>query len=275
MEVVVERIVSGIVALLLVVPAIVWGGEIGAELVVALVVVVGLDEWTRMTQKESYRRAFPVLLVMGFVLYSCLVWSDPSWIAPAMGASAIAILCYGLFAVPDTKDGARQVNTMLTGLVYVPGLLCFVPWIRSDLGLDWLFMMLIVTWCGDTGAYFAGRSLGRRKLFERISPKKTWEGAIGGLILSVVGALVVRAVDPGISPGGLERVPWHHIAVLGGLIHVSGVIGDLVESLFKRAHGIKDSGWIMPGHGGILDRVDSILFTAPVTWIYATFFSLG
>ena len=265
----VERLVSGAIALCLVVGAIVWGGRFGLELVVALVVLVGLDEWCRMTAKESYRTVFPVLAITGLGFYSAMVWGEPSWGWPVMGVSVLSILCYGLLGVADTREAARQIQCMLSGLLYLPGLLIFIPWIRNDLGLDWVFLFLVVTWCGDTGAYFAGRAFGRRKLFERISPKKTWEGAFGGFLLSIVGAFVMWTVASRFQSGQLEAIEWFHIAILGGLINVSGVIGDLTESLFKRANGVKDSGWIMPGHGGIVDRVDSLLFTAPVTWLYA------
>ena len=270
-----ERLISGVIALVLVLSAILWGGELAVDIIVGIVVIIGLDEWVRMTAPDAWLRTFTILMGTGCSCYIVLISGASGWAAPVLALSAIAVLCYGLLGLSNTAEGARTVTTMLTGLVYVPGLLVFVPWIRRDLGLDWLLLMLIVTWCGDTGAYFAGRALGKRKLFERISPKKTWEGVIGGTLLSIVGALVIRAVDPAISPGGLENTPWVHMAILGLLINISGVIGDLVESLFKRAYNVKDSGWIMPGHGGILDRVDSILFTAPVTWIYATSFGLG
>ena len=101
-----------------------------------------------------------------------------------------------------------------------------------------------------------------------MSPKKTWEGAIGGAALAVVGACVVKGI-------GLPNVGWGHAIALGIIIDAGGVVGDLVESMLKRSFGVKDSGWIMPGHGGILDRVDSLLFTAPLTWVYATVFGLG
>ena len=270
----VERIVSGVIALCLVVGSVVWGGELGLELIVALVVLIGLDEWCRMTAKASYRSVFPILSVAGLGFYAAVVWGEPIWLWPVMAITVLIVLCYGLLVVPDTRDASRQIQSMLTGLLYLPGLLIFIPWIRDDLGLDWVFLFLVVTWCGDTGAYFAGRAFGRRKLFERISPKKTWEGAFGGFALSIVGAFVMWYFASHIQADSLlANIEWFHIAILGGLINVSGVVGDLTESLFKRAYDIKDSGWIMPGHGGIVDRVDSILFTAPVTWLYA--FGMG
>ena len=268
-----ERIISGVIALVGVVSAIVWGGELAVEILVGLVVLIGLDEWARMSAKASYRITMPVLLLVGGGLYSAVIWGSPVSAVAMLALSGLAMFCTGLYAIPDTADGAKTAQTMMTGLIYVPGLLVFVPWTRS-LGMDWLFLMLIVTWCGDTGADVAGRAFGKRKL-ERISPKKTWEGAIGGVLLSVVGALIVRSVDANIQPGGLEAVAWHHVVILAVLINVAGVTGDLVESMFKRTYGVKDSGRIMPGHGGVLDRMDSIIFTAPITWIYTVSFVLN
>ena len=104
------------------------------------------------------------------------------------------------------------------------------------------------------------------RIHERISPKKTWAGVWGGLALTIAVSTVWATVDPFIPP--------HHAAALGAFIAVSCVVGDLVESMFKRARGIKDSGSIMPGHGGLFDRVDSLLFTVPTAWAYATIFGL-
>ena len=269
-----ERIISGVIALVGVVSAIVWGGELAVEILVGLVVLIGLDEWARMSSKPHYRVTMPVLLLVGGGLYSAMMWGTPVSAIAMLAVAGLAMFCTGLYAIPDTSGGATTAQSMMTGLVYIPGLLVFVPWTR-ELGMDWLFLMLIVTWCGDTGAYFAGRSFGKNKLFERISPKKTWEGAIGGVLLSVVGALIVRSVDGQVQPGGLADVAMHHVVILAVLINVAGVTGDLVESMFKRTYGVKDSGRIMPGHGGVLDRMDSIIFTAPITWIYAVSFVLN
>ena len=157
-----------------------------------------------------------------------------------------------------------MTTRLVAGLVYLPVLLGFIVWIRRfDDGVGWIFLLLAATWMGDTGAYFAGRAFGKHKLFERISPKKTWEGAIGGLVFSVAFGGLVKFL-------ALPEVPWVHALVVAALIDIAGVLGDLVESMFKRSFGVKDSGRIMPGHGGILDRIDSLLFSAPVAWAYWT-----
>ena len=124
----------------------------------------------------------------------------------------------------------------------------------------WILVALVVTWGNDTGAYFAGRFLGRHKLYPMVSPAKTWEGFAGGMLASIVGCFVIRwALWPSLTP--------IDCLVVGGVAGVLGPLGDLSESMLKRAFGVKDSGKIMPGHGGLFDRVDALLFNAP--WVFA------
>jgi phosphatidate cytidylyltransferase len=158
---------------------------------------------------------------------------------------------------------------MAFGLIYIPLPLAIIPKVRAmDDGLALVFLILVSTWAADTGAYFAGRFLGKAKLLERISPKKTWMGVWGGVALAV-------GVAVGMAAMAYPDIPMTHAAALGALVSVVGVIGDLIESMFKRASKIKDSGGIMPGHGGLLDRVDSLLFTVPAAWIYMRIVGLG
>ncbi len=123
---------------------------------------------------------------------------------------------------------------------------------------------LILLWTNDTGAYLAGRSFGRYKLFERISPNKTWEGFLGGIVLAVVAGINLARYFPELST--------LHWVILALIIGVFGTIGDLVESMLKRNLGVKDSGSILPGHGGLLDRFDGLLMAAPLAYIFLKFF---
>ena len=132
--------------------------------------------------------------------------------------------------------------------------------VREDAGWQWVVLLFVVTWANDTFAYFTGRFLGKRPLAPRISPKKTWEGFWGGAAGSVGGALAVKLL---FLPGLSVRAA----VVLGAGAAVLGPIGDLSESMLKRAAGVKDSGRIIPGHGGLLDRIDAVLFVAP--WVVA------
>lgn len=265
----ITRIVAAVVALAIVVPALVFGGQLGAEIIVLVLTMIGMDELARMVAPDKVLPASALLVVSGGAVYSALTWGGPDLGLIAIALCGLAVLLFGLFRFDDTKRGAQVGMSMAAGLIYVPVLLHFLPKLRAfDNGLVWVALIMVITFSGDTGGYFAGRAFGKNKLFPRVSPKKTWEGAIGGVALAVVGACVVKAL-------GLPGVGWGHAIALGILLDVFGVVGDLVESMLKRAHGVKDSGWIMPGHGGILDRVDSLLFTGPVAFAYATLFGLG
>ena len=134
-------------------------------------------------------------------------------------------------------------------------------WVFLPRGAWWVVFVLLGVWGFDTAAFFTGRYLGRHKLAPRISPAKTWEGAVGGLVLSITAALVLT-----VKPLG---VPWYLAILLGILLGVAAVIGDLAESLIKRQTQVKDSGQIMPGHGGMLDRLDSLIFAAIVVYVFA------
>jgi phosphatidate cytidylyltransferase len=161
----------------------------------------------------------------------------------------------------------------LTGIVYVGLLFHFVALIKRDFGPaggDVIVLVLMVAWVGDTGAYFAGRYLGKRKLYAAVSPKKTWAGAIGGVAASALAAAVTKVGLSAIhqAPSLMHELTWLDVFLLAVPGAILGQIGDLFESLLKRATGIKDSSSLLPGHGGILDRVDAVLFLAPYVYLY-------
>jgi phosphatidate cytidylyltransferase len=154
----------------------------------------------------------------------------------------------------------ESLGRQFFGLFYLPFLLSFMILIRNlEQGLVWIFFLLAVVYAGDTGAYYTGRLLGRHPLAPGISPKKTREGSLGGLLANLVVAGVFQVTL-------LSQVGWIHIlgAALG--IGVVSQMGDLVESMVKRKAGVKDSGILFPGHGGFLDRVDSLLLPAPLLY---------
>jgi phosphatidate cytidylyltransferase len=153
---------------------------------------------------------------------------------------------------------------------------------QQPAGAIWTIYTLLAVWAGDIFAYFVGKSLGRHRMSPSISPKKTWEGAVASVLASViVGTLWIQHA-PGISSAllrvglmdrrdgmfGLEQPPLWPIILLSAVVNVAAQLGDLVESLIKRGAGVKDSGTILPGHGGMLDRIDAMLFAVPVVWAY-------
>ncbi|MFO7156176.1 MAG: phosphatidate cytidylyltransferase [Pseudomonadota bacterium] len=187
-----------------------------------------------------------------------------------------AIVCVLAFApvaifalstlVPPGGDlrRAAQSAAWITASVPYAGLLASVVALRAHPdGLVWTMLALAMTWGNDTGAYFVGIRFGRRKLYPKVSPHKSWEGFFGGLGASVLAAAIFRLFLP---------LDWADVLVLGGVAGVLGPLGDLSESMIKRAFDVKDSGQLIPGHGGIFDRLDALLFVAPWTLAYQAFF---
>ncbi len=176
---------------------------------------------------------------------------------------------------------AAAASSFAFGYVAIP--MALLVQIRQlPAGAIWTIYTLLVVWAGDIFAYFVGKSLGRHHMSPHISPKKTWEGAVASIVASViVGPLWIQHA-PGISsallraglierPGGmwgLEQPPLWPIILLSAVVNIAAQLGDLVESLIKRGAGVKDSGTILPGHGGMLDRIDAMLFAVPVVWAY-------
>ena len=153
----------------------------------------------------------------------------------------------------------------IAGIFYVGWLLSYLVALRGlEDGRNWIFFALFTTFASDTTAFFAGRALGKHHLAPNISPGKTWEGAIGGIFGAVIVSLLFVLPTPLLLP-----LNWWQTVLLGLLVSVFGQLGDLVESLFKRNMGAKDSGRLIPGHGGFLDRIDSVVFAGIVVYYYA------
>ena len=177
-------------------------------------------------------------------------------------------LCIRQFLSRRTTTGIAAISTTLFGLMYVPWLLNFIQKINFFSppveGHYYLLYFMLVTKFSDSGAYAVGSLIGRHKMIPRISPGKTWEGFAGAVVVSTA-ASVLFASLAGRHLAGMT--PWHAV-ILGVILSVGAVVGDLIESLFKREAGLKDSGRLFPGIGGILDLLDSLLFNAPLMYLY-------
>jgi phosphatidate cytidylyltransferase len=186
------------------------------------------------------------------------------WRPDSLPLVALVLLAISL-RLPDLKKSLAFSAVSVLALVYI-----FLGWRWSyDLrAIDrfWLLYALAINWVGDIAAYYTGRTFGRHKLAPRVSPGKSWEGAIGSLIFTVaLGIWYGRAT-------GLP-LPWWQFGALSAVANAAGQIGDLAESALKRGAGLKDSGTLLPGHGGFLDRLDSSLFTLPVVYFFLTWFA--
>ncbi|GAO02827.1 phosphatidate cytidylyltransferase [Anaeromyxobacter sp. PSR-1] len=187
----------------------------------------------------------------------------PGWTWLALAGATVALFTLYLFRRGPLEEIPRSLAAVSLSWLYCGVLLASVVALRLRFGVEWVILAFVVTWGNDTFAYFAGHAFGKHKMYERISPKKTWEGFAGGAVGSIAGALVTRALLPAL---GAELSVGHAVLIgVGGA--VLGPLGDLAESMVKRAAGVKDSGKIIPGHGGLLDRIDALLFVSP--WVYA------
>ncbi len=238
--------------------------------------LVAMAELFAMTLTDRTDRL--VSLGLGALTVAAFYWMHPlalpqeaAWMALAdsrhvvLGLAVIAPLVYYLFRYGDIETAAPRMAYTVFGIVYAGLLLTTAAELKRDGGAyggDLLLFVLAVVWAGDTGAYFAGRFLGKHKLYPAVSPKKTWEGAFGGLAGSFAAAAAFKIFR-------LDDVfHWVDVAVLALAGGALAQIGDLAESLIKRSTGVKDSGSILPGHGGILDRIDAVLFFAPFVHVW-------
>lgn len=256
----ITRLLAALVGLAIILPAIIFGGVIAAEVVVAVAGLIMTVEYAFMAFPDDKPVMTSVQVVAVFATAAAILhW--PEWAGLTMMVVLFAVLLLQTFRPgEDLERSADVAGRVLLGVGLLSLLTTLVFLRREEQGLAWVFLVLEIAWLGDTGAYFAGRYFGRTPLYERISPKKTWEGVAGGVVLATAGMFVVREL-------GSLPLTVVECLVLGPILTLIGVVGDLCESMLKRSFSVKDAGWIMPGHGGLLDRVDSVLFVAP--WLYA------
>ncbi len=257
-----RRIISGAVLIPIVSIPAYFGGPLYFGLILATASLAAY-EYDELMRHGGYR---PERL-WGFV-FIVLLLADAAFPGKQIMQSGLPLFVMLTLAYPLlAKDmSAALLNWALTlaGALYIGGLLAQVLVLRQiePIGLPLSAMVAFATWVTDTGAYFVGTRFGRRQFAPRISPSKSWEGAIGG---GVIGGVV------GVLWGyfTLPTIPIYHLMILNVLIVAAGMLGDLAESLIKRAVGAKDSGGLIPGHGGVLDRIDSMMFAFPTALLYA------
>ena len=234
-------------------------------MLVLLVSFIGLLEFYKMALPAGRGLERSIAISFGLLFAGHICWQNTN--------SAFLVLCLGLlllsivylFRFKNLDEVVPHLSMTLFGLLYVPFLLAHLSLLRNlEHGREWVFMALVVAMVGDSAAYFVGSAIGKRKLYPAISPNKSVEGAIGGLVGSVVGATIFKIIF-------LPQVDGWVILLMAACLSVLGQTGDLFESMLKRSFKVKDSGTIIPGHGGILDRLDSLLFVFPATYYFVFF----
>jgi phosphatidate cytidylyltransferase len=262
-----KRTATIIIGVPLVFLTIFWK-EFPFYIVIIIIALLGLRELYSMAHKQGYKPSYILgsILTLYFIFISIYDIYSLNYSIKNVFITFFIILSFvvQLFK-KDYSKVLTEISITIFGSIYLGYLFSFLLKIK-DLpnGNYFLISLLIITWANDSGAYLIGTKLGKNKIFPKISPKKTIEGSIGGIIFGIAGTFALK---------GWLSLTFNELLFLGLIISIIAQLGDLFESILKRGSGIKDSGTLVPGHGGILDCLDSLIFTAPVFYyciIYLT-----
>ncbi len=265
MSVLQRRIISGGIYGLLTLSVVCLGGLPFYAAVLAMAILAG-REYQRMLAVGGYRPFYALQFGLTAYLVLGVIYLSPEAILGGFTLILILSLAWQLTRTAEAEKPFADWALSLAGALYVGWLSSHFLLLRGlPGGLGWVLLALFGTWLCDSFAYISGRAWGKHPFFPRISPKKTWEGTFGGWVGGTGTSLVV---------GGVLGLSLLQSLTLGLLISLAATFGDLAESMLKRQVGVKDSGGLMPGHGGILDRMDSLLFVVPVVY-YSVVWVLG
>ena len=271
-----KRILTAVIGMPIAVYVINYGKGLFATAVLILM-LLAWREFQQMLENKNINICYGLGIIINILMLGCAWQGNSQELVMLSFLSTLLVLCWTVisskkFNVIDaafTSLGISYIGMSFAHLLllrYTDGpLYLMTSWGQISAGAAYLWLAFVGTWASDTFAYFVGTYLGKHKLCPAISPGKTIEGAIGGMVGSILVIILL---------GKLFNLPVHHSAIMGILVGIVAPIGDLVESAMKRFAGVKDSGNILPGHGGILDRFDSILFAVPAIYYYMHIFVL-
>jgi phosphatidate cytidylyltransferase len=264
------RLITSLIGAALVIALVGWGNLWLFWAFVSSATVLGLKEFYQLA-KGGQLPAYPLPGILAGWLLSlaplvAIGIQKEVLILFTVTLVILALFMYALFAKEPLPEAMTALAVTVFGIMYVSWLFMHLTLLRGlPYGKQFVFYLLIVVWVGDSGAYYVGKSLGKHLLSPVISPKKTIEGALGGIAATLIASIVAKFTL-------LPQMSVLHAVILGLLLAIVAQIGDLCESLLKRSVNVKDSGTLLPGHGGILDRVDGLIFAAPVLYYYAQVF---
>lgn len=266
------RSISGSAYVAIVVCAVLLKNPAVYVAVFSLFALMGVWEYSRLVQNNRTRPIRSIVdgLAASYI-FTITLFSGISGIDRILYVPYVAYLLYIFIRnlYTEGENGMTDLAKTILGQVYVAGGLSMANFIAfssdsmtfADFNSPLLLSVFILIWVNDTGAYIVGSTLGRHKMAPKISPKKSWEGFVGGVVFAMICAMLLGHFW---IRNGMD---WYVWALVGGIAAVAATWGDLVESKLKRTAGVKDSGWIIPGHGGILDRIDSVLITLPFVYV--------
>lgn len=263
------RTITGIVFVAILLGAL-WVSEYTYMVLLSLVLTGSLCEWTSLISPQCKISSMSKILL--HITALLLLWSvffavSVPQLMFLLIVPVVGLLAFLISAIYSAQMSIKDLSMGVAGLIYPVALIVFLVLLAftGETGLSdrynplWVTALFVLVWINDTGAYLVGMSIGKHRLFERLSPKKSWEGFFGGLVFATIAGYFLSAIC-GVTH--LEGTVW------GLLVSVFGTYGDLFESMLKRSAGVKDSGNILPGHGGLMDRFDSIFFAGPISVLY-------
>lgn len=253
-----KRIISAIVFLPIFFLIVQYGNPLVFFVFLSAVLLGALFEFYTLLNESGKKSMIYAGMPLGWFIAFAFFSNNNQIILYSMVVLVLGIFIVKLFSKQPVNDSTEEISNTLFGALYIAFLLSYLICIRKDeAGRELIFMLFLIIWLGDTLAYYIGTAVGKHPLAPSISPKKSIEGAIGGLLGSLGGALLAHYWF-------LPSISIANCIILSLITGIAGQIGDLCESMLKRNLKVKDSGSIIPGHGGLLDRLDSILFSAPV-----------
>lgn len=261
----VQRWVTGLIAVPFLFAVIYFGSETLFALVVGAAILAACAEYNFMAFGKGFSWEKGAVMFSGAFLPSAALLGGESLLMAAFTATIMIFFLIFLGSIHEGKITVIPVSRVFFAIVYIPLMLSYFILIRQwENGVLWIFFILILTASGDISAFYFGRTLGKHKFYPLVSPGKTVEGAIGSFAASILACILYKTCV-------LPSLPLFHVLILACVGSCFGQLGDLCESAIKRSAGVKDSGTIFPGHGGILDRLDSLIFLAPFVYYYRIF----
>ena len=261
-----KRWITALVIIPFLILLISLGGTLWIAVVINVICIMALWEYFRIVINKDQKVTATNFQILALFSGSAVIWAAYFHSTNlVLDIIVLNVVISTLFSLPKFKSDSSVweiVFKQIVGIIYIPLFLSYIVLIRSGYnGVIWVFLVLIVVFLGDTGAYYLGSHFGKHKLCSAVSPNKTVEGALGGLAASLGSGALIKFLFLPLLPWGLSLLSFICIGI-------AGQVGDLFESQIKRVAGIKDSGTILPGHGGVLDRIDALLFAAPVAYIF-------
>ena len=265
-----QRTITGITYVIIIAASILLHPFAFASVFV-IITAIGLAEFYTLASTEQTRLWKYTGIIAGELLFitNFLYASGYIHLSYLIGLALLLFLIFFVGLIRLRGHMISETGITFLGILYIPvplsmlAYLCYPEKVASAYTGDLLLGYLIILWLFDTGAYITGSLLGKHKIMEKVSPGKTWEGLIGGLIIAAGTALVIAKI--------FEIIPWTDWLIISLIVAIAGTLGDLVESGIKRSASVKDSGKLLPGHGGILDRIDSVLLSVPFVTLYLLF----